>query len=115
MIRNLLALIGLAFVLFVIVGKVMGWYTYSRQDGKLTLNIFTDKVEEGLQQIKDNAVKALTKPDDATKTAQPPQEEKGLRSIFGPAVPRTQPQQSQPPANQTSGIPASLQLPASGR
>ena len=84
MIRNVLALIGLAFVLFVTVGFAMKWYTFSRESGKLTINIFTDKVEEGLGKIKDGAVdlkdnlsKALTKPD-----AEP----SGLTHLFGPAA-----------------------------
>lgn len=108
MIRNLLALIGLAFVLFVVVGFAMKWYTFSRVDGKLTVNIFTDKVEEGLGKIRDGAVefkdnlgKALTKPDDDSK-----QSDTGLRSIFGPAATTT-------PA--TGSPPASLSLPNGGR
>ena len=112
MFRSLLALIGLAFVLFVVVGFAMKWYTFSRVDGKLTVNIFTDKVEEGLGKIRDGAVefkdnlgKALTKPGDESKPT-----DTGLRSIFGPAAaPRT------PDTVPSGSAPASLPMPNGGR
>ena len=114
MFRSLLALIGLAFVLVLSVGWFMGWYSYTREDGKLTFLIFTDRVEEGLQKIKDGAVnlknsaaKALTKPDDAPKN--PPAT--GLSYLFGPAA---APQQSTP-ATPTGLPPASLPMPQGGR
>lgn len=127
MFRNLLALIGLAFVLFVIVGFTMKWYTFSREEGKLTVHIFTDRVEEGLGKIRDGAVelkdnlgKALTKPSEETKPS-----DSGLQSIFGPAAaPRTPagpPAPTPTPAprdgrtSMVPGIGGGTLLPASGR
>jgi len=101
MFRNLFALIGLAFVLFLGVGYFMKWYTYSRTDGKLTFLIFTDKVEEGLQNFKDSAVNALTKKEDDKSK----QEATGLSSLFGPAA----------AAPKSAPMPGSLQLPSGGR
>lgn len=104
MFRNLFALIGFAMVLFLIVGGFTGWYTYTREDGKLTLLIFTDKVEEGLSNFKNKAVKALTKPEDeGTK-----QKADALTNLFGPAA-APKAATPQPPSTQ------STQLPASGR
>lgn len=110
MIRNLLALIGLAFVLFVVVGFAMKWYTFSRESGKLTILIFTDKVEDGLGKIRDGAAelgdnlgKALTKPSDEKKP-----EATGPAGLFGlPAKPASAP----------GTTPASLSMPGgnSGR
>lgn len=104
MIKNLLALIGLAFVLFVVVGFFAKWYTFSREDGKLTVLIFTDKVEKGLQEFKDSAVNALTKPSDEKKA-----ETSGPSGLFGwsgkPAAPAPAP----------GGTPASLPMPPGGR
>jgi hypothetical protein len=110
MFRNLFALIGLAFVLFVVVGFTMKWYTFSREDGKLTIHIFTDKVEEGLKDIKNKAVdlgsnfsKALTKPEDTTPKQPEPVSFGGL---FTPT----------PKAAQPTGLPpASLPMPTGGR
>ena len=102
MFRNLFALIGLALVLFLIVGRVMNWYSYTREDGKLTLLIFTDKVEEGLSNFKNKAVKALTKPDDEPSK----QKVDALTNLFGPAA---APQVPAQPNTQ------STQLPSSGR
>jgi len=106
MFRNLLALIGLAFVLFVVVGFTMKWYTFSREDGKLTVHIFTDKVEEGLQKIKDgaiefkdNATKALSKPKDEKAKAEPAP----FGGFFGPAAAAPKPNTN------------STQLPPSGQ
>ena len=105
MFRNLLALIGLAFVLFVVVGFTMKWYTFSREEGKLTVHIFTDKVEEGLQKIKDgaiefkdNATKALTKPEGEKAK----QESGSFGGLFTP---------TQKPAQPTGLPPASLPMP----
>ncbi len=108
MFRNLFALIGLAFVLFVVVGFTMKWYTFSREEGKLTVHIFTDKVGEGLKDIKNKAVdlgnnfsKALTKSEDDKSK----QEATGLSSLFGPAAAAPKP----------APMPGSLQLPDGGR
>ena len=98
MFRNLFALIGLAFVLFLGVGYFMKWYTYSRTDGKLTFLIFTDKVEEGLQKFKDSAVNALTKKED-DKSKQEPASFGGLFT----------------PSPTPAPMPGSLQLPNGGR
>ncbi len=116
MTRTLLALIGLACVLFLSVGWFMGWYTYTREDGKLTFLIFTDRVEDGLKKIKDGAVnlknsaaKALTKPEDAPKN--PPAT--GLSYLFGPAAAPQQPTTA--PATPTGLPPANLPMPQGGR
>ncbi len=87
MFRNLFALIGLAFVLFLGVGYVMKWYTYSRTDGKLTFLIFTDKVEEGLQNFKDSAVNALSKKEDDKAKPEPA----SFGGFFTPTPKPTQP------------------------
>jgi hypothetical protein len=101
MFRNLLALIGLAFVLFVVVGFAMKWYTFSRESGKLTILIFTDKVEDGLGKIRDGAVELK---DNLGKALTKPNEEKE-KDFFG--LPRT------PTTN--GGTPASLPMPMGGR
>lgn len=124
MFRLLLALIGLAFVLFTGVGYFMKWYTVGRVDGNIVITVFPAKVEEGIEKIKNGAGElfdkgkaALTKPED--DKAKPRDEQSGLGHLFGPSPqPKPQGQQPQPPlGNNTfnSLPPASLSMPLEGR
>ena len=99
MFKNILALIGLAAVLFLSIGYFQKWYVLTWGQGHLNLSVDTDKVGKGIEDGKEALRKALTKPDET-----PPQEP-GLNSFFSP----------KPAALPQPAPGSSLQLPRNGQ